>query len=67
LSSPVYTWSDVINNFLEAVKNVLYEIGNFIVQNASAIGTAIIGLGVAYGIYRAARRALPFLRGFALF
>lgn len=59
-------WSDVINNFIEAVKAVLNEIGNFLVQNASAIASAVIGLGVAYGIYRMARRALPLLGQFGL-
>lgn len=62
MSTPAtVAWSDVINNFMEAVKHVLYEIGSFIVNNATAIADALIGIGLAYGIARMAVR-LPFIR-----
>ena len=56
-------WGDVIDRFMEAVKQVLYGIGDFIVTNASAIAQAVVGLGLAYGIWRLATRALPIVRG----
>jgi len=63
MSTP-HSWSDVINAFLGAVQNVLYEVGNFLSTNAAAIATAVIGLGVAFGIYSMAKRAIPFLSRF---
>jgi len=63
MSSPAsYTWSDVIDNFLSAVKNVLYEIGDFIVNNASAIAEAMLGIGLAYAVYRGVTRVFPMIR-----
>ena len=62
MSSPVtYTWSDVINNFMDAVKSVLYEIGKWIVDNAAAVATALIGVSVVYAITRGFTR-IPFIR-----
>ena len=52
----------MVNKFLDAVKDVLYEIGNFIVENASVIADALLGVGLAYAIYRGVTRALPIVR-----
>lgn len=56
------TWTDVIDSFMSAIKNVLYEIGNFISTNATAIAEAVIGVGIAYGIARLLLR-MPMVRG----
>jgi len=57
------SWSDVVNSFLGAVQSVLKAIGDWITNNATALATAIIGIGVAYGIVRMAMR-LPLVREF---
>jgi len=62
MSSPAHTWSDVINAFQQAAVEVLYSIGNTLATYANVIGTALIGLGVAFGIYEAFTR-IPLLRG----
>jgi len=62
MSSPAHTWSDVINAFQTAAIEVLYSIGNTLAQYANVIGMALIGLGVAFGVYTAFTR-IPLLRG----
>jgi len=60
-------WSGVINSVLTAVSNVLTGVAQAISQNATLIATALIGIGLAYGLYRAAlplmRNLLTFVRG----
>ena len=56
------TWSDVIASFLDGLKSMLYEFGQFLVTNASAIAQAILGIGLAVGIGYAVYRAMPFVR-----
>jgi len=62
MATPTYTWSDVINQFITAVQNVLYEVGKFIVDNAAVIAQAMLGIGLAVAIYRLAGRAVPWVR-----
>jgi len=60
-------WSGVINSVLTAVSNVLTGVAEAIANNANLIATALIGIGIAYGLYRAAlplmRNLLTFIRG----
>ncbi len=56
------TWSDVISSFLDGLKSMLYEFGQFLVQNAAAIAQAILGIGLAVGIGYAIYRAIPWVR-----
>jgi len=60
-------WSGVINSVLTAVTSVLEGVANAIAQNAGLIATALIGIGIAYALYRAAlplmRNLLTFIRG----
>jgi hypothetical protein len=64
MSAPQYSWQDVITSIQEALIGVLKAIGDTLAQNATVIGQAVIGLGIAYAIYQMARRAVPFLGSF---
>ena len=48
-------WTDVINSFIDGFKNVLYEIGQWIVANAGALATALIGVTIVVAIARKLR------------
>ena len=50
MSTPTYTWTDIVNKLLEGLQSFLYEVGNFIATNASAIASAVLGIGLAVGI-----------------
>lgn len=58
------SWQDVITALQNALIGILKAIGDTLAQNATVIGTAIIGLGIAYAIYQLARRTVPFLGSF---
>ncbi|MGB9622700.1 MAG: hypothetical protein ACPL07_02535 [Candidatus Bathyarchaeia archaeon] len=64
MSAPQYSWQDVITSIQEALIGVLKAIGDTLAQNATVIGQAVIGLGIAYAIYQMARRTVPFLGSF---
>lgn len=48
-------WSDVINSFIAGFQNILYEIGQWIVANAGAVATALIGVTLVVAIARKLR------------
>lgn len=56
------SWTDVINSFMSAFQNILYEIGQWIVANAGAIATALIGVTIIVAIARKLR-GVPLLGG----
>ncbi len=64
MSSTPPSWQDVITSLQNALIGVLKAVGDTLAQNATVIGTAVIGLGIAYAIYQMARRAVPFLGSF---
>ena len=53
------TWSDVINALTSALINLLKGIADTISDNATVIGTAIVGLGIAAGVFLLVKRYLP--------
>jgi len=61
MASPTHTWTDVINAFLSGLQEVLYQVGSFISSNAEAIAYAVIGVGLAVGLYQAFTR-IPIVR-----
>ncbi len=61
MSAPTIDWTAVINKFISAAQNVLYYIGDFLVSNAQAIATALLGVGLAVGLYTAFTR-IPIVR-----
>ena len=63
MSSPAYTWTDIVNKLLEGIQAFLYEAGNFVAQNAAAIAQAVLGVGLATGIGYAVYRFIRPLVG----
>lgn len=59
-----HTWGDIINAIVDTVKEVLYQVASVVKENAVAIAGAVVGLGIAYAVYRYARRGMPFLGRF---
>jgi hypothetical protein len=53
------TWSDVINAFTNALINVMKAVGDAISQNAGAVATALIGIGMASAVVLVLRRYFP--------
>jgi len=56
------TWGDVANALINATKQVLNSIANFINQNAPVIAEAVVGIGLAYGVYKLVSRMFPQIR-----
>jgi hypothetical protein len=61
MASPTHTWTDVISAFLGGLQEVLYQVGAFISSNAQAIAYAVIGAGLAFGLYAVFTR-IPMIR-----
>ena len=59
-----HTWGDIINAIISTVKEVLYQVASFIKENAVTIAEAMVGIAIAYFVYRKARRMLPVVSGF---
>ncbi|MEM4958733.1 MAG: hypothetical protein QXX12_02535 [Nanopusillaceae archaeon] len=55
------TWGDVINAFISAIQNILYQLATFLKDNAGLIATASVGIGLAIAIVRNLDR-IPFVR-----
>lgn len=56
------TWGDIANALIEAVKQVLNSIANFVKNNAPVIAEAVMGIGLAYGVYKLVARMFPQIR-----
>ncbi|OYT55249.1 MAG: hypothetical protein B6U76_06575 [Desulfurococcales archaeon ex4484_217_2] len=53
------TWGDIINAIINTVKEVLYQVASVLMENASVLASAVVGLGIAFMVYRYAKRGLP--------
>jgi len=53
------TWSDVITSLQNALIGVLKGVADQLSANATVIASVVVGLGIAYAIYRAATRVMP--------
>ena len=58
MSSPAYTWGDIVQKLLDGIQAFFYEAGAFIAENAKAIAQAVLGVGLAFGIGTAVYRLL---------
>jgi hypothetical protein len=56
------TWGDIANALIEAVKEVLNSIANFVKDNAKVVAEAVVGVGLAYGVYKLVARMFPQIR-----
>jgi hypothetical protein len=56
------TWGDIVNALIESAKEVLNSIANFVKDNAKVVAEAVIGVGLAYGVYKLVGRMFPQLR-----
>ena len=50
MSTPAFTWSDIVQKLLDGLQAFLYEAGAFVAENARAIAHAVLGIGLATGI-----------------
>jgi len=50
MSTPAFTWSDIVQKLLDGLQAFLYEAGAFVAENARAIAQAALGIGLATGI-----------------
>lgn len=56
------TWGGIVNALIESIKEVLHSIANFVKENARAVAEVVIGVGLAYGVYRLVARMFPQIR-----
>jgi len=59
MSATTPTWSDVITSLQNALIGVLKGIADQLAANATIIASVVVGMGIAYAIYRAATRVVP--------
>ena len=59
MSAPAPTWSDVITSLQNALIGVLKGVADQLSANATVIASVVVGIGIAYAIYRAATRVTP--------
>ncbi len=59
MSTTTPTWSDVITSLQNALIGVLKGVADQLSANATVIASVVVGLGIAYAIYRAATRVMP--------
>jgi len=59
MSTTAPTWADVVNSLQNALIGVLKGIADQLAQNATTIASVVVGVGIAYAMYRAASRLVP--------
>jgi len=55
------TWGDIINAIIATVQEVIYQVASVLKENATVLASAVVGLGIAFMVYRYARRGLPII------
>ena len=59
MSATTPTWSDVITSLQNALIGVLKGIADQLASNATVIASVVVGIGIAYAMYRASTRLVP--------
>jgi len=57
--SATSTWADVISSLQNALIGVIKGVADALAAHATTIGTVIVGIGIAYMVYRLAGRITP--------
>ena len=63
MSTPAYTISDIVNNILVAIQDIIGEVANVLAANASNIATALVVGGFAYLLMRYGSRVFRGITG----
>jgi len=52
MSSPSYTWGDIVNYMIQAVQETLYQAAKWMLDNIAWVVSAVAGVGVAAFVWR---------------
>jgi len=63
MSTTTFDWGTVVNKIQEALGGVISSIADAIKNNASAIGSVVVGLGVVGLAYALTTRYFPAISG----